>query len=199
VRELQRVIDIARTLKPYFKRATRHLIVVSVGGFTQDRPLPLAERAALYERVAQSLSELDADDVEIVPQTLPPFPWYFGGQFFGNLFVDPQDTVSFCQAYGYRVCLDVSHSKLATNHRQTLFSDFVNQVGPFAAHLHIVDAAGVDGEGLQVGEGEIDFATLAAQLDRVAPQASFIPEIWQGHKNGGAGFWIALDRLEKWF
>ena len=199
VRELQRVIDITRALKRYFKRATRPLIVVSVGGFTKDRPLPLAEQAALYERVAQSLLELDADDVEILPQTLPPFPWYFGGQFFCNLFVDPQDTVSFCRAYGYRVCLDVSHSKLATNHRQTLFSDFVSQVGPFAAHLHIVDAAGLDGEGLQVGEGEIDFAALATQLERVAPQASFIPEIWQGHKNEGAGFWIALDRLEQWF
>ena len=25
---------------------------------------------------------------------------------------------------------------------------------------------------------------------------SFIPEIWQGHKNGGEGAWIALNRLE---
>jgi hypothetical protein len=36
-------------------------------------------------------------------------------------------------------------------------------------------------------------------LDRCAPAASFIPEIWQGHKNEGAGFWTALDRLEAWF
>jgi hypothetical protein len=26
-----------------------------------------------------------------------------------------------------------------------------------------------------------------------------IPEIWQGHMNGGEGFWGALDRLETWF
>jgi N-acetylneuraminate synthase len=36
-------------------------------------------------------------------------------------------------------------------------------------------------------------------LDQEAPQASFIPEIWQGHKNDGEGFWIALNRLEQWF
>ena len=35
--------------------------------------------------------------------------------------------------------------------------------------------------------------------DQLAPQAGFIPEIWQGHKNNGEGFWIALDRLERWF
>jgi len=62
--------------------------------------------------------------------------------------------------------------------------------------LHIVDAAGVDSEGLQIGQGEIDFPALADQLNRVCPDSSFIPEIWQGHENGGEGFWTALDRLE---
>ncbi len=62
----------------------------------------------------------------------------------------------------------------------------------------MVDAAGTDGEGLQVGEGEVDFAVLGEQLDRLAPDAGFIPEIWQGHVNEGEGFWVALDRLETW-
>ena len=25
----------------------------------------------------------------------------------------------------------------------------------------------------------------------------FLPEVWQGHKNNGEGFWKALDYLEK--
>ena len=58
---------------------------------------------------------------------------------------------------------------------------------------------GIDGEGLQIGDGTVDFGMVAEVLDRTAPKASFIPEIWQGHKNDGAGFWTALDRLEKWF
>ncbi len=45
----------------------------------------------------------------------------------------------------------------------------------------------------------MDFAEMARKLDEVAPETSFIPEIWQGHKNGGQGFWTALDRLEAWF
>jgi N-acetylneuraminate synthase len=52
---------------------------------------------------------------------------------------------------------------------------------------------------VQIGEGEIDFAAMAEQLSRLAPAASFIPEIWQGHKNYGEGFWVACERLERWF
>jgi hypothetical protein len=65
--------------------------------------------------------------------------------------------------------------------------------------MHIADAAGLDGEGLQIGEGEIDFAALADDLEKIAPKISFIPEIWQGHKNEGEGFWVALERLEQLF
>jgi N-acetylneuraminate synthase len=95
------------------------------------------------------------------------------------------------------VCLDISHSKLACNYYHLSFKEFVQQVGNYAAHLHIVDAKGVDGEGLQIGEGEIDFYALAEDIERYAPQASFIPEIWQGHKNEGEGFWVALEKLER--
>jgi N-acetylneuraminate synthase len=197
IRELQRVIDLTRSLKSFFNKSSRPCLVTNLGGFTVDAPLPRSRRSDLYELLLDSLSVLDMDSVEIIPQTMPPFPWHFGGQRYHNLFVDPQDTVEFCQKYGYRVCLDVSHSKLACNHHHLSFKEFVEAVGSYTAHLHIADAEGVDGEGLQIGEGEIDFPALAEDLDTTAPQASFIPEIWQGHKNEGEGFWIALERLEK--
>jgi sialic acid synthase SpsE/sugar phosphate isomerase/epimerase len=197
--ELRRVIDITRALKPYFRRATRPLIIINAGGFTLDAPMPARERGKYYGKIAESLAGLDRDGVEIIPQTMPPFPWHFGGQRYHNLFVDPDDIVDFCREYGFRVCLDISHSKLACNYYKWSFKDFIDRVGPYAAHLHIVDAEGVDGEGLQIGEGDIDFLALAESLRRVAPQASFVPEIWQGHKNEGEGFWLALARLEKWF
>jgi N-acetylneuraminate synthase len=111
----------------------------------------------------------------------------------------PGDIASFCAAHHYRVCLDISHSQLACTHAGESFKTFLETVAPLTAHLHIVDAEGVDGEGLQIGEGNIDFAMVAEVLDRLAPTASFIPEIWQGHKNDGAGFWEALTKLERWF
>ena len=33
-------------------------------------------------------------------------------------------------------------------------------------------------------------------MKKGCPEATFIPEIWQGHKNAGEGAWLALERLE---
>jgi len=68
---------------------------------------------------------------------------------------------------------------------------------PVTAHMHIADSRGIDGEGLQIGDGDMDFSTIMKEIASLGPDVSFIPEIWQGHKNGGQGFWVALDRLEK--
>ena len=197
VAELQRVVDLTRKMKPYFAKADRPVIIVSLGGFSTDGFLSEAEVARRYGILAKSLGELDREGVEIIGQTLPPFPWYFGGQMYLNLFVKPEDTVEFCRAQGLRLCFDISHSKLACTHYRLSFKEFVDRVGPFAAHLHMADAKGTDGEGLQVGEGEIDFPALCEQLKKTSPEATFMPEIWQGHKNRGEGFWLALERLEQ--
>jgi N-acetylneuraminate synthase len=199
IRNLQRVIDLTRALKRWFPKTQRPPIVTNVGGFSMDAHLSAAERRELLALLDDSLAQLDMTGVEVIPQTMPPYPWHFGGQRYHNLFVEPGEIVEFCTRHSMRVCLDVSHSALACTHLKVPFAEFWEQVGPYVCHLHLADAQGVDGEGLQVGEGEIDFAGMARQLDRLAPQASFIPEIWQGHKNDGAGFWLALDRLEKWF
>ena len=198
ISELQKVIDVALRMKPFFKRCEIVPVVVSLGGFTRDKHLEKHEREALYEQVAEGLAQLNTEYIEILPQTLPPFPWYFGGQLFCNIFVEAEDTVAFCEKYGYRVCFDVSHSKLTCNHYNSSFNDFTKLVSPHTGHLHIVDAKGEDGEGIQIGEGEVDFALFSSTVNEIIPEVSFIPEIWQGHKNGGEGFWVALDRLEQW-
>ncbi|MEP4988887.1 MAG: N-acetylneuraminate synthase family protein [Paracoccaceae bacterium] len=199
VAEMQRVINITRELKKWHTRSTTPVIITNVGGFNAEGFLPKSSRQKLYDNVARSWGELDTEGVEIIPQTMPPFPWHFGGQSHHNLFVDPQEIVDFCSCHNARVCFDVSHSQLACNHFGWSMSDFVDAVGPYSAHLHIVDARGVDGEGLQIGEGDIDFAALCGGLNRVCKDASFVPEVWQGHKDSGAGFWFALDALERWF
>jgi sialic acid synthase SpsE/sugar phosphate isomerase/epimerase len=199
IAELSRVADLARRLKPHFAKATRPMIIINAGGFSADRPIAPEARGPMYRLIAEALKEVDQEGIEIIPQTMPPFPWHFGGQRYHNLFMTAADIAGFCSAHDYRVCLDISHSQLACTHAGESFKTFLETVAPLTGHLHIVDAEGVDGEGLQIGEGNIDFAMVADVLDRRAPRASFIPEIWQGHKNDGAGFWEALTKLEKWF
>lgn len=196
--ELQRVIDITRSLKKYFKTQTP-CIIINAGGATQNEEMEFAEREEKYTSIANALRSLDTAGVEIIPQTMPPFPWHFGGQRYHNLFMSAEDIASFCTQYNMRICLDVSHSKLYCNKEHLSFNDFLAATAPYTAHLHIADAMGVDGEGLQIHEGDIDFKLMAAELDKYCPAASFIPEIWQGHKNDCEGFWIALERLEPYF
>lgn len=196
IRETQRVIDITRDLKHFFPNTERPCIVANIGGFTMDAPLPPAEIEGYYQRFAQSLKELDMEGVELIPQTMAPFPWHFGGQRYQNLFVRIEEIAKWCAKLNLRMCFDISHSRLTCNHFGVDFYDFSAKIAPITAHLHLGDAQGLNGEGLQIGEGDLDFARLGAVLQRGCPDATFIPEIWQGHKNGGEGFWVALERLE---
>jgi sialic acid synthase SpsE/sugar phosphate isomerase/epimerase len=196
IRETQRVIDITRVLKSYFPNASKPCIVANIGGFSMDAPIAVSQIKGYYERFAESLEQLDMRGVELIPQTMAPFPWHFGGQRYQNIFVKIDEIVEWCSKLKLRMCFDISHTRLACNHFGIDFYEFAERIGPFTAHLHLGDAKGVNGEGLQVGEGEIDFVRLGAILQKGCPGATFIPEIWQGHKNGGEGFWIALERLE---
>ena len=199
IRETQRSIDATRALKRWFPSEESPIMVATLGGFTRDRHVPAAERPAMYARIAEGLARLDTEGIRLAAQTLPPFPWLMGGQQHHNLFLDPRDTAQFADDHGVDLCLDISHTALAANFIGMPLSEAVELLAPRSIHLHLVDATGVDGEGVQVGEGEIDWPQLCAQLERLAPGAPFIPEIWQGHINSGEGFWVALDRLERWF
>ena len=138
------------------------------------------------------------DNVELIPQTMAPFPWHFGGQRYQNLFVHSDEIIKYCKKLNLRMCFDISHSALMCNHFGINFYDFSEVIAPITGHLHLGDASGVNGEGLQIGDGEIDFKLLGDILKSKCPSASFIPEIWQGHKNGGEGFWLALEKLQKY-
>ncbi|MBF0246301.1 MAG: N-acetylneuraminate synthase family protein, partial [Planctomycetes bacterium] len=160
IRELQKVIDVTLQLKPFFKRASAPFIIVNVGGFSLDKQRDHQERKALYDRLENSLLALCSEGVEIIPQTMPPFPWLFGGQRYHNLFIDADEIAAFCSKTSSRICLDISHSKLACTQYGWSLDAFVKKLSPFIGHLHIVDAQGVDGEGLQIGDGEVDFYSL---------------------------------------
>ena len=196
IRETQRVISITRELNKYFPKTLKPMIVANIGGFTMDRPLPKNLIEGCYERFSESLSELDLTGVELIPQTMAPFPWHFGGQRYQNLFVHAEECVEWCNKLGLRMCFDISHSCLMSTHFGIDFYEFAEKVAPITAHLHLGDAKGVNGEGLQIGDGAVDFIRLSSILQDHCESASFIPEIWQGHKNGGEGFWKALERLE---
>jgi N-acetylneuraminate synthase len=199
IKELQRVIDLTNALKSHFPKTKKPVIVTNVGGYSLDSELSKSDIIQKIKLLEDSLNSLKKEGVEIIPQTMPPYPWHLGGQRFHNLFIEADQIVEICEKLNLRICFDISHSKLACNQLKQSFKGFIEKVGKFTAHLHIADALGVDGEGLQIGDGDMDFLSISNDLDKTCPNASFIPEIWQGHKNEGEGFWYALEKLEKHF
>ncbi|MDA7438033.1 N-acetylneuraminate synthase family protein [Candidatus Pseudothioglobus singularis] len=197
--ELKRVIEHTHKIKELFASDFQPLVIINAGGFTLEKFMLEDERWPRYERIGEALSVIDTGKIEIIPQTMPPFPWHFGGQRFHNLFVNPEEIVRFCENFDSRICYDISHSKLACNFYDWSLQEFTKTVSPYIAHLHVVDARGFYDEGLQIGDGEVDFDALGNDLRKWAPKIPFIPEIWQGHKNDGEAFWIALDKLERKF
>lgn len=196
IAELQRVCDITRELKKYFPCTDKPVIVLNAGGFKSSGFIDKKERPAMYDKIAEGLADIDQDGVEIIIQTMPPFPWHFGGQSYHNLFVDAEEIKAFCTKHGIRICFDLSHSMMACNYYNWEIVKFIELVAPHIAHMHIVDALGVDGEGVKIGDGDVDFSLVCKLLNINAPGVQFIPEVWQGHKNAGEGFWDALAFLE---
>jgi sialic acid synthase SpsE/sugar phosphate isomerase/epimerase len=198
ISELQKVVDVTRKLKLYFPKTDNPVIIVNVGGFNKTGFLAEEDIIIMYEKVANALDRINSEGVELIIQTMPPFPWHFGGQSYHNLFVSPNEIADFCKKTGYRICLDISHSQMACFFYKWNLDDFVKIVSRHVAYLHIVDALGVDGEGIHIGKGDVDFVQLTETLENLLPNVPFIPEIWQGHKENGAGFWKGLEFLEKY-
>lgn len=199
IRHLQGVIDLTRDLSCLFPKTPSPVVVVNAGGWNRENFWPIDVVAKKYKLVKTSLEALDKSNVTIAIQTMPPFPWHFGGQSHHSLFVHAEEIVEFCKDTNTKICLDLSHSMMACNYYEKSIYEFVENVAPYTCHFHVVDAKGVDGEGVQIGHGDVDFRRVGKLMDLYAPSIQFIPEIWQGHKDSGDGFWRALDFLENKF
>ena len=191
---VRRVVEAAESIRAFFPHADSALIVGNVGGFSMDAPLPLERRDVLYQRYVESCAQIDFGSTELIPQNMAPFPWHFGGQRHQNIFMMPDELVAKAEALKLRYCIDLSHLQMTCNHFELDFQQALQSLLPHAAHLHVGDAKGSNGEGVLMGTGDIDWPAAWRKICAY-PDLSFIPEVWQGHKDHGAGFWTALEFL----
>ena len=190
---LQKTIDKAREMKKYFAPG-KPKIVFHPGGMSID---PITDHKMLWQNLENSLKKLDRRGVELLPENLPPRPWYFGGQWIDNIFVDLDEILAFCKRAGLKCTLDLSHAKLYYNMIGENFYAAIGRLKPYARQLHISDSYGTDEEGLQIGEGDINWDKVSRIFGNY--KYGWIPEIWRGHQQDGRGFFIALERLSKYF
>jgi len=188
---VQKSIALTRKLSPFFKNTPK--VIIHPGAMSLNTKLT---SSLLEKNLIRSLREIDSDGVELLLENLPPYPWYFGGQWKGCYFMDHHEIADFCEKNTINLCFDISHAALYCNAKEEDLCDFITTVIPFTRHIHFADAYGLDGEGVQIGEGDIDF-------ERVMPlfkdyKETWVPEIWRGHLHDGQGFRLALARLEKY-
>ena len=188
---IQKSIDLTREMGPHFCGTPK--IIVHPGAMSLDHPI--AEKERLYANLRRSVEALDFEGVELLLENLPPRPWYFGGQWLTNAFMDAAEIRDFITSLGLNLCYDSSHHKLYCNWAGVDFYQQLRLLLPYIHHLHLSDAAGLDGEGLQIGEGTIDWVQFFKIIGKY--HGTMIPEIWRGHQRQGEGFLIAIQRLSE--
>lgn len=188
-------LDHARDLKKLFRNKDQRVkIVIHPGGMNMEYPL-LEHKDRLYANLHKSLKELNDDGLELLVENMPGSPWYFGGTWHHASFMDADEIVKFSKDTGYGIVFDTSHAALYCNQYKKDFAKYVETIMPVVKYLHISDGARYNGEGLQIGDGTIDFKMLLGHA--VKTDLWVLPEIWQGHKFGGEGFRIAMKSLKK--
>jgi len=196
IQNMQRVVSATLKIAEYFPKADALLIVGNVGGYSADEPRPFAVREELYMRYKESCDQIKFSGTELIPQNMAPFPWHFGGQRHQNIFMMPDDLIEKAKTFNIRYCLDLSHLQMTCNHFGLDFQEWLENLLPYTAHLHVADAKGTNGEGVEMGTGDISWQATWKKVI-AQPKVSFIPEIWQGHKDHGEGFWTALKQLSQ--
>jgi sugar phosphate isomerase/epimerase len=186
--------DHARSLKKLFD-AKDELVkfVIHPGGFSMERAL-LDEIPNLNEQLYKSLKEITTDGFDPLVENMPSCPWFFGGQWYCSNFMDAKEIVAFSKQTGYGIVYDTSHAALYCNYYKKDLITYTKTILPVTKYLHLSDASGVNGEGLQIGDGTIDFTKMLPLIAKY--DTWLVPEIWQGHKFNGEGFLKAIHKLK---
>lgn len=180
---LCRTIDIAVQLKA-------SMVICHPGGIFRER------RSVTPDSLLMSLSELKAYSKGRTELLLENMPYYYrtrGELWHSCLCCETGAIREVLEEADVRLCLDLCHAKLYCNVAGRDFYQTVKALLPYTGHIHISDAAGIEGEGLQIGDGGIDFARLKPIIGDSGVIA--VPEIENGFKAGGVGFKTARDRL----
>lgn len=183
---LERTVELAERLQALTKRD-----VPIVGSFSVVHD----SRVDFFKKYAELLKQYQASrGVLIMPQWLPPIAWYFGGSVHLHAMNDLPD-VELLKQHELPMCLDICHMIMGRNCYGFSATDLMTDLTPLARHIHLADAAGIDGEGLEFGMGEPENLELFRRAFEF--KCLKVIEVWQGHLDQGAGFRKALLKLEE--
>jgi sugar phosphate isomerase/epimerase len=147
-----------------------------------------------YRQADELFRNFNGSDSQLTLQWLPPIAWYFGGSVPLHVMNDEQALVHLLK-YKIPITMDYSHLILGRNYFGFDAFRILEELSSQIVHIHICDAQGIDGEGMQIGQGD------AGNIKLLKTATSFstlkVIEVWQGHLDGLAGFKKAVRELAK--
>ena len=190
---VQMAIDKTKFLGSQFKGTPT--IILHPGGYSLNE-VDEVESNQMKSEISHSVKKLDFKGVNFLLENMPPYAWFFGGRWNCNVFLSASDMEKYCIDTGLNVCYDLCHSHLYCNKNNLSVVDELSQIEKYTTHFHLSDASGVDGEGLQFGEGDLPFDKVIPILNQNT-EKSFAIEVWKGHEQKGKGFEEFLDKITR--
>lgn len=159
-------------------------VVIHPGGVRDGS----VDKRVLRKNLATSLEELGPD--LLLLENMPWFYWHkASGRMVANLCVEYHDMVRLSDLVE-GLTLDTCHGYLSRPEGDRKFcEEFLTVLGERTLHMHASDARAPDKEGLQIGDGDVDFSFLEGI------EVPVLVEIWNGHENNGEGFRLGIERL----
>jgi len=190
---IQKAIDKTILLNEHFDGIPS--LIVHPGGYSLNE-LASADIETMKGKMLDGVKKLDTKNINFLMENMPPYAWFFGGRWNSNVFLNVDDMIHYCNKTGFKVCYDLCHSQLYCNKVGTDLVEELTKIGKYVEHFHLSDADGVDGEGLQLGEGTMNYEKIIPLLNNFT-EKSFAIEVWKGHEQGGKGFGEFLDMIKQ--
>ena len=192
---LQHTINKTIELSKKFKGKPK--LVVHFGGMlrnTSDNIEILQKQ--LLDKAITNFSKLNYDKelIDILPENLPPKPWYLGGEWNQYGFMTEDDMITFCNKFNLKITFDICHAKLYCNSCNKDINDYTKKIKNYISHVHISDTQGINGEGIQIYKGDTNFKPIFEELKDI--DYSWVTEIWAGHLNNGREQYKSMELLK---
>lgn len=147
-------------------------------------------KSSFYKQCKALQDEFYSSGLILSFQWLPPFAWYFGGSERLHVFNNLVD-IDLIKSNNLNICLDTSHLLMCANYYNFDPNTVLQELHSQIVQFHIADARGYDGEGFQIGNGDLENLDFLKKILEY-PQRKVI-EVWQGHLNLYSGF---IDEVE---
>lgn len=184
---LKKCIKICRYIENTSKFETKLIVSISSNSSNLNKEI-------FYKKVLNLINKFKKkENINILPQWLPVYAWYFGGSEKLEVFSNPSD-LKFLNKIGLKICLDTSHFLLSCNYHELKPDKIFFKNLKIYDHYHLSDAKGIDGEGVTLGKGGL-FKTKLFKYILNQKYKIIVLETWQGHINSGAEFKKDIKRL----